>query len=230
LIFVFERTPMTEISPVSPLAGPNLAPTPPTNTADKLISSDFNTFLTMLTTQLKNQDPLNPMDNSEYAVQLATFSGVEQQVKTNTLLESLGAQLGLSGLTTYAGWVGKDARADMPVWYSGKPVTLAAEPDPKADKAELVVTDATGAVVARQPVPLDARTVTWTGLDPQGVARPTGSYTFALESFTQGAWIATTPAEAYVRVIEVRGGATPTLVFEGGIEVEVTKITALRGG
>ena len=221
---------MTEISPVSPLAGPNLAPTPPTNTADKLISSDFNTFLTMLTTQLKNQDPLNPMDNSEYAVQLATFSGVEQQVKTNTLLESLGAQLGLSGLTTYAGWVGKDARADMPVWYSGKPVTLAAEPDPKADKAELVVTDATGAVVARQQVPLDARTVTWTGLDPQGVAMPTGRYTFALESFTQGAWIATTPAEAYVRVIEVRGGATPTLVFEGGIEVEVTKITALRGG
>jgi flagellar basal-body rod modification protein FlgD len=221
---------MTEISPVSPLAGPNLAPTPPTNTADKLISSDFNTFLTMLTTQLKNQDPLNPMDNSEYAVQLATFSGVEQQVKTNTLLESLGAQLGLSGLTTYAGWVGKDARADMPVWYSGKPVTLAAEPDPKADKAELVVTDATGAVVARQQVPLDARTVTWTGLDPQGVAMPTGRYTFALESFTQGARIATTPAEAYVRVIEVRGGATPTLVFEGGIEVEVTKITALRGG
>jgi len=221
---------MTEISPVSPLAGPNLAPTPPTNTADKLISSDFNTFLTMLTTQLKNQDPLNPMDNSEYAVQLATFSGVEQQVKTNTLLESLGVQLGLSGLTTYAGWVGKDARADMPVWYSGKPVTLAAEPDPKADKAELVVTDATGAVVARQQVPLDARTVTWTGLDPQDVAMPTGRYTFALESFTQGAWIATTPAEAYVRVIEVRGGATPTLVFEGGIEVEVTKITALRGG
>lgn len=221
---------MTEISPVSPLAGPNLAPPPPTNTADKLISSDFNTFLTMLTTQLKNQDPLNPMDNSEYAVQLATFSGVEQQVKTNTLLESLGAQLGLSGLTAYAGWVGKDARADMPVWYSGKPVTLAAEPAPKADKAELVVTDATGAVVARQPVPLDAKTVTWTGLDSQGVARPTGRYTFALESFTKGARIATAPAEAYVRVIEVRGGATPTLVFEGGIEVEVTKITALRGG
>jgi flagellar basal-body rod modification protein FlgD len=84
--------------------------------------------------------------------------------------------------------------------------------------------------VARQQVPLDARTVTWTGLDPQGVAMPTGRYTFALESFTQGARIATTPAEAYVRVIEVRGGATPTLVFEGGIEVEVTKITALRGG
>lgn len=221
---------MTEISSVSPLAGPTLAPTPPATKADQLISSDFNTFLKMLTTQLKNQDPLNPMDNSEYAVQLATFSGVEQQVKTNTLLESLGTQLGLSGLSTYAGWVGKEARADMPVWYSGKPVTLATQPDPKADSADLVVTDAAGLVVARQPVPTDADTVAWTGLDPSGVPMPAGRYSFALESFAQGVRIATTPAEAYARVIEARGGATPTLVFDGGIEVEAKTVTALRGG
>jgi flagellar basal-body rod modification protein FlgD len=230
LIFVFERTPMTDVSSVSPVSGSAPAPTPPATKADKLISSDFNTFLKMLTTQLKNQDPLNPMDNSEYAVQLATFSGVEQQVKTNTLLESLGAQLGLSGLSTYAGWVGKEARADMPVWYSGKPVTLAAQADPKADSAELVVTDAAGGVVARQPVPLDADSVAWTGLDPSGVPMPAGRYSFALESFAQGVRIATTPAEAYARIIEARGGATPTLVFEGGIEVEAKTVTALRGG
>jgi len=135
---------MTEISPVSPASAPAQAPAAPASSTDRLISSDFNTFLKMLTTQLKNQDPLNPMDNSEYAVQLATFSGVEQQVRTNTLLESLGAQLGVAGLATYAGWVGKDARADMPVWYSGTPVTLAATPDPKADSATLVVTNAAG--------------------------------------------------------------------------------------
>ena len=51
-----------------------------------------------------------------------------------------------------------------------------------------------------------------------------------LESFAQGARIATTPAEAYARVIEARGGATPTLVFTGGIAVEAQKVTALRGG
>ena len=221
---------MTDVSSVSPVSGSAPATTAPASKADKLISSDFNTFLKMLTTQLKNQDPLNPMDNSEYAVQLATFSGVEQQVKTNTLLESLGTQLGLSGLATYAGWVGKEARADMPVWYSGKPVTLAAQPDPQADSADLVVTDAAGLVVARQPVSLDADTATWTGLDPSGVPLPTGRYTFALESFAQGVRIATTPAEAYARVVEVRGGATPTLVFEGGVEVEAKTVTALRGG
>jgi flagellar basal-body rod modification protein FlgD len=221
---------MTEISPVSPVAGSAPAPNAPASRADRLISSDFNTFLKMLTTQMKNQDPLNPMDNSEYAVQLATFSGVEQQVKTNKLLESLGAQLGVAGLATYATLVGKDARADMPVWYGGKPVTLAAKPDPKADGAELVVKNAAGLVVARQPVTLGADTVIWTGLDPLGAPMPSGRYTFALESFAKGTRIATTPAEAYARVIEVRGGASPTLVFEGGIAVEAQKVTALRSG
>jgi flagellar basal-body rod modification protein FlgD len=62
-----------------------------------VITADFQTFLQLLTTQLKNQDPLNPMESTEYATQLATFSGVEQQVRTNELLESLS-----SG---YATWV-----------------------------------------------------------------------------------------------------------------------------
>jgi flagellar basal-body rod modification protein FlgD len=71
------------------------------------ISSDFTTFLKMLTTQMQNQDPLNPIDSADYAVQLATFSGVEQSVKTNQLLESLGQQFGLLGMAQMAGWVGQ---------------------------------------------------------------------------------------------------------------------------
>ncbi|MEY5038566.1 MAG: flagellar basal body rod modification protein, partial [Pseudomonadota bacterium] len=55
----------------------------PTTTSNKaLISSDFDTFLKMLTAQMQNQDPLNPMDSTDYATQLATFSGVEQQART----------------------------------------------------------------------------------------------------------------------------------------------------
>ena len=52
-------------------------------TTKPVLSSDFETFLKMLTVQLENQDPLNPVDSADYAVQLATFSGVEQQVQTN---------------------------------------------------------------------------------------------------------------------------------------------------
>ena len=50
------------------------------------VSADFDTFLKMMTTQMKNQDPTKPIDSADYAVQLATFSGVEQQTKTNQLL------------------------------------------------------------------------------------------------------------------------------------------------
>ena len=70
--------------------------------AKATIDSDFETFLIMLTTQMKIQDPLNPIDSSDFAVQLATFSSVEQQVKTNDLLASLGQQLGFMGLSRLA--------------------------------------------------------------------------------------------------------------------------------
>ncbi len=53
--------------------------------ADKAVTSDYETFLRMLTTQLQNQDPMNPMESDDFAMQLATFSGVEQQVKTNEI-------------------------------------------------------------------------------------------------------------------------------------------------
>ena len=70
------------------------------------ISSDFQTFLRMLTTQMQNQNPLEPIEASDFAVQLATFSGVEQQVRTNDLLSQLTSRMGLSEL---ANWVGREA-------------------------------------------------------------------------------------------------------------------------
>lgn len=91
---------MTTIAPLfgasSPLPqGAAPSATPPANAT--ALSSDFETFLKMLTVQMQNQDPLNPIDSTEYAMQLATFSSVEQQVLTNDLLRQMmggqGAQL-----------------------------------------------------------------------------------------------------------------------------------------
>ena len=90
-------------------------------------SSDFETFLKMLTTQIKNQDPLNPMEGTEFAVQLATFSGVEQQVQTNTLLQQMLSN-GTNGLGELSGWIGRDVRTTAPVWLlmsSSKRLALA---------------------------------------------------------------------------------------------------------
>lgn len=64
---------------------------------------DYNNFLQLLITQMKNQDPTDPMDATEQVSQLATFSQVEQQIKTNTNLESLLSNSTLSNASSYIG-------------------------------------------------------------------------------------------------------------------------------
>ena len=114
------------------------------STSKELVSSDFDTFLKMMTTQVQNQDPLDPVDSADYAVQLATFSSVEQQVKTNDLLVSLAAQMGGVGLTQAAQWVGMEARVAAPAVFDGSPITLAPNPVANADQTRLIVKDASG--------------------------------------------------------------------------------------
>lgn len=194
-----------------------------------VLTSDFQTFLKMLTVQMQNQDPLNPIDSTDYAVQLATFSGVEQQVQTNQLLNSMATQFGLMGMSQLAGWVGQEARAAAPVWYSGAPVTLAPNPVGTADEAVLVIKDEQGNLVSRETLPVSTEPYDWFGAGADGNPLPTGRYTLALESWRDGELIQTDPVEYYGRVIEARGGAAGTrLVFEGGIEVAAADITALR--
>ncbi|MEO0916622.1 MAG: flagellar hook capping FlgD N-terminal domain-containing protein, partial [Pseudomonadota bacterium] len=107
------------------------APTTASNTnasSTSVISSDFDTFLQMLTAQMQYQDPLNPIESTDFATQLATFSNVEQAVLTNDLLKDLTAQMNSSGLADMAAWVGKEARAAAPAFFDGEPLTLAPNP------------------------------------------------------------------------------------------------------
>lgn len=199
------------------------------SSATGMIGSDFNTFLRMLTVQMQNQDPLNPIESTDYAVQLATFSGVEQQVRTNQLLDAMTAQFSLMGMSQLAGWVGQEARAAAPVWYDGDPVTLSPNPVGTADRAVLVVKDESGSVVSREDVPVSTEPYSWLGADAAGDPLPNGKYTLSLESWRDGEVIQEDPVEYYGRVLEARGGSGGVrLVLEGGIEVAATSITALR--
>jgi flagellar basal-body rod modification protein FlgD len=199
------------------------------DTAAAKISSDYTTFLRMLTTQLQNQDPLNPIESSDYAVQLATFSGVEAQTRTNQLLEALGGQFNILGLSQMAGWVGQQARTDAAVAWSGTPVTLSPNPAAGADRATVVVKDSRGTVVSRQDIPPTTAAYQWSGTGIDGVPLAHGTYTLELESYRGDEMLTRQPMEHYARIIEARGGTTGTrLVLEGGIEVQADKITALR--
>ncbi len=79
------------------------------NQALSQLSEDYTTFLELLTAQISNQDPLEPMDSTTFVTQLAQLSQVEQAAQTNVLLENLGAQLDSISLTASATLVGQDA-------------------------------------------------------------------------------------------------------------------------
>jgi flagellar basal-body rod modification protein FlgD len=59
------------------------------STASQQLAGNFNTFLQLLTTQLQNQNPLDPLDTNQFTQQLVEFASVEQQINTNTNLQSL---------------------------------------------------------------------------------------------------------------------------------------------
>jgi flagellar basal-body rod modification protein FlgD len=200
-----------------------------TGTTTSKITSDFDTFLRMLTVQMQNQDPLNPIDSADYAVQLATFSGVEQQVRTNQLLADMQGRFSQLGMAEMASWIGKEARSPAPVRYDGTPVTLSPNPAVGANRAVLAVMDAQGNLVSREEIPVSAEPYQWLGAGIDGNPLPPGTYYIALESLNGETVIATTPVEHYARVIEARGGTSgTTLVLEGGVEVLATDVTALR--
>jgi len=194
-----------------------------------VLTSDFDTFLKMLTAQAKNQDPLEPIDSSEYAAQLAQFSMVEQQVKTNDTLTALFGQMGLTNMASLAGWVGMEARAATPAYFDGSPITISPNPASLADEAYLVVKDETGTQVQRTAIPVSADPIEWAGVDDSGAPFANGVYSFTVESYAAGSKILTEQAEVFGRIVEaqVQGGNT-ILILPGRQAVLATTVTALR--
>ena len=211
---------------------PNRPPafvSPPAPVAEPEINSDFDTFLRMLTAQMQYQDPLDPMESSDLASQLATFSGVEQAVLTNDLLRALSAQIGVAGMADFAGWVGNEVRAPAPAYFDGGPVMLHPAPMAIATAGEIVVRDASGAVVDRFASPATTDPVQWDGIDGNGARLPNGIYSFAFISLTDGQPLGETLVETYNTVTEVRSNAGQTsLIVAGGITIPASDVKALR--
>ena len=200
------------------------------DTAQKTtLNSDFETFLKMLTVQMQNQDPLNPIESSEYAVQLATFSSVEQQVLTNDLLTALDNRMGMMGMAQLSGWVGMEATASTPIAFTGPSQTLRVSLPNGADRAEMVVHDASGEEVMRRAVPAGVTTLEFDGLQPDGRLLPFGTYKVEVESCWGVLPLGAVPAETHGLVVEAqnRNGET-LLVMQSGQTVPASDVTSLR--
>lgn len=207
----------------------NATTSPSTGSTAVGTNADFTTFLKLLTTQLQNQDPLNPMEGSEFAVQLATFSGVEQQAHTNKLLGEMIAQNGSGGFNQAAGWIGKEARTTAPVWFGAEALTLDIAPHPLADDVQLIAIDASGREILREPIGPGIGQVDWYGRNASGQKLPDGLYSFRLESRRDGEVIATSDVGAYALIEGVRTGPDgPELIFANDASALVSQIDLLR--
>lgn len=207
----------------------SLQPSAPEQSGATGLSSDFETFLKMLTVQMENQDPLNPIQSSDFAVQLATFSGVEQQVRTNELLQSLTSDRTLTGLADMAGWVGQEVLAPVSAAYEGSPVELFIDILPGADQATLTVRDEAGSVVTQIAMPPDTDSFFWDGTDADGAPVAPGKYSFAVDARAGDEFLGSVVPETYATVREVRiEEGSPVLVIGESEVVMVEEVSGIR--
>lgn len=194
------------------------------------LTSDFDTFIQLLTAQAKYQDPTEPMDNTEYASQLAEFSMVEQQVLTNDNLASALEQLGLGNMAALTGWVGMEVRSATSAHFDGtNSINVAPNPAASADEVTMIVKDSDGEEVNRITLPVAADPYDWDGTNFSGDTVPSGAYTFIVESKVQGEVVLSEVAEVYTSVRETRmQGTDVVLINETGAAILATTVTALR--
>ncbi len=143
------------------------------------LSADMNTFLTLLTTQLKYQDPLDPMDTAEFTNQLVQYSAVEQSIQTNEKLDTL-LSLNIANLGAQAvSYIGKTAQVlgdVMPLENGKAKATYTFDKD--VTSAAITVKDMTGKVVFGTTAETTAGTheFTWDGKDSNGIQLEDGAY------------------------------------------------------
>ena len=156
----------------------------PGATVGPRLSGDLNTFLTLLTTQLRNQDPTRPMDANGLTQQLVQFATVEQQLRGNQTLERLLTLQQAGQLADAAALVGQRVTVEsdrLPLQNGAAEIGL--PPVGRATMARVQISDAASVVIRSQDVPLGASASAWRwdGADARGVQRPDGAYRVSVE-------------------------------------------------
>ncbi len=149
------------------------------------IASNFTQFLTLLTTQLKNQNPLDPMDTNQFTQQLVQFAGVEQQLKTNDRLDSILTASQSASSATATSYIGKTVTASgSSSQLSGGSAAWTLTPARAASKAVITILDSKSNVVATQTTSLaaGAQTYTWNGKTSAGLSAPDGAYSIKVSA------------------------------------------------
>jgi flagellar basal-body rod modification protein FlgD len=194
------------------------------------IAENFDTFLQLLTTQLKNQNPLDPLDTNQFTQQLVQFTSVEQQLKTNEFLEAM--------MTASQGASNAEA-----VSYVGKVVTAS------GNKAELVKGQAQWHFAIKQPGDIiatvrdmDGNVVytkagsvaqgesvfTWDGVGSDGRKRPDGSYSITIEARNKDGQLIDVATEMTGEVTGVDFSGSEPVLMVGTARVNLSAVMSVR--
>ena len=198
------------------------------------IASNYQTFLSLLTTQLKNQDPTSPLDTNQFTQQLTQMTGVEQQLLSNQLLQQLVNQNQGGGLTGAVGLIGKTVSATgNTAVLSGGAATFDYTLPSNAAAVNVSIADSTGKVTwtgAATGLGAGPQTYTWNGQNQAGQKQADGGvYTITLTATdAAGAPITpTTSAQGVATAVQQVNGQT--MVTVGKVQVPLTSITGVNG-
>ncbi len=196
-----------------------------TANASVQLAEDFNQFLQLLTTQLQNQDPLDPASSTEFTNQLVAFAGVEQQINANQRLESLVALSLGSSFSSALNYVGKDVSyLSSEAYFDGqKPIDINYSIDGTSVDTTINIFSEDGTLLLSQKISDDdnVENFVWDGKDKNGILQPAGTYEIRVDAIDakNAPLTTTTVVNGHVSGVETQNGTTFLLVGERAVSV-----------
>jgi flagellar basal-body rod modification protein FlgD len=197
------------------------------------LADNYQTFLSLLTAQLQNQDPLSPLDTNQFTQQLTQMTGVEQQLLSNQLLQQLVTQSQGGGLTGAVSLIGQPVTAaDTTAVLQNGTATWQFSTATQPASMNATVTDSSGNIIwtgGLSPNGSGAQSFTWNGKNAAGVQQSNGG-TYALSIAATDATGATVPVSTNISgtataVQQVNG---VTMVTVNGVQVPVSSVTTVN--
>ncbi|MFN3349472.1 flagellar hook assembly protein FlgD [Pseudorhodoplanes sp.] len=190
------------------------------------LASNFTTFLQLLTTQLKNQNPLDPLDTNQFTAQLVQFAQVEQQLKSNTQLETLVSLQQTAQSTQALGFVGHIVAIDGQTSRLANGTAGWSFNSPKPATATVNIINSAGATVFTGTYSLNSgiQNFVWDGRNNSGVLQPDGDYKLSITAKDAAGQNVSVSTEVQGIVDSVDVSKTPPVLSVNNTDYSLDKI------
>jgi flagellar basal-body rod modification protein FlgD len=217
-------------TPVTSAASSALNNTNSTSSGDQqMIAGNFQLFLQLLTTQLKNQDPTSPLDTNQFTQQLVQFASVEQQLKTNSNLDALVALNKSQQATSALNFVGTKVIADGSATEFKDGVAVWNVTSPSVATANISIIDSNGNTVwtDKQTLQQGIQSYAWNGRTSTGQLAPEGSYTIQITALDASGNPVTTSTDFSGTVTGVDLTGDQPLLLVGSTYLRISQVKGI---